>query len=76
MGSIEASISSNETSNSGVGTVNEDGPENSGVSTDEGEYTVEATAVEVPRGLDDNLGEYWDNGTITTDNEQYILAAI
>ena len=37
---------------------------------------MEATAAEVPRGLDDNLGAYWHNGTITTDNEQYVLAAI
>ena len=37
---------------------------------------MDATTVEVPRGLDDNLGAYWYHGTIITDNKQYVLAAI
>ena len=65
-----------ETSNSVVATVNKDEPENSGVGTNEDEYTVDISAMEVPRGLNDNQGAYWHHGTITTDNEQYVLGAI
>ena len=36
----------------------------------------EETDGDKPKEVESNLGEYWKNGTITTDGEQYVLVAI
>ena len=37
---------------------------------------VKETGGNTPKELKSNLGKYWNNGTIITDGEQYVLAVI
>ena len=76
VGTVDGSVCSDETSYSGVRTVNEYEHESLGVGTNEEEYTVNISAMEVPRRLDDNLGAYRHNGTTATNNEQYVLTTV
>ena len=46
-----------------------DDPTNEGVVDDK-------TDSDTPKELKPNLGEYWNNSTLTTDGDQYVLIAI
>ena len=71
--------SDNSTSKSGVGSLVDDSTLNSGVGRDDESVNGTEDVIRVPLyGIDSNFGDtpYWNNGTVATDAELYMLSVI